>query len=548
MEKICNHCGVKFEVTEKEKSLYEITKTVPKDLCFICQFKLHCAFWIFGKFRKTTSTLSGKSIITVIPESARCPIYEKDEWWGDSWDALSYGVDYDESRPFFEQMKELQAKIPRPHQFGNLNTSCDWCDDVWESKNCYLSRAMVRDEEISYGYRVLDSKNSVDVTYCFNMDRSYDCLFCFNSYNLNYSRNSRNCVDSYFLFDCRNCTDCFMCYNVQNKTNCILNQQYSKEEYKEKIKEYDLSSHAVVEKLKKELLDLIEDEAVHKATFNISSDTSVGNYITNCDKCINCFLIEDGQNVVNSVRGFKQTDSINMAGNWGAEKCGNLSCCTEMYDTRYSIWCDKVRYSEYLDFCHESENCFGCVGLRNKKFCILNKQYSEEEYYKLRDKIIGDMKVRGEYGQFPPYDLALGPYNLTIAMMYFDIKKEDILKLGGYWEDILENTVDGMETKDLPDNIADVDDEICTQALVCPVTGWRYNIAEHELVFYRQKNIPLPRVHFDVRTKERIKYLTVIEPVKRNCCFCKKEITTYYRPEWNYQKIACDECYLKEVM
>ena len=547
--KTCTDCGAEFKMTEKERDLYEKIKLAPPGICFYCRFRQHCAFWIFGKFRKGVSALSGDSIITVIPENVRFPIYTYAEWWSDKWTAMDYGQDYDPSRPFFDQLKELQEKIPRPHQMGNLNTNCEWCDDSWESKNCYLGRAVLRSEEVSYGYRVIDTKNSVDVTYCFIMDKSYDCLFCFNSYNLNYSRNSRNCIDSYFFFFFRSCTDCFMCWNVSNKSYCILNEQYTKEEYFKKIKEYDLGSHEQIESLKKDFEGIMQKSAVHRATYNISSETPKGNYLTNCEKCINCFQIEDSENVFNSVRGLKQETCIDMAGNWMIEASGNLSCCTECFDIRYSIWCEKVRYSEYCDLCYESEYIFGCVGVRKKKFCILNKQYTEEEYNKLREQIISDMKARGEYGKFPPYNMGLGSYNLTVGMMYLpNTNKEMIEKVGGYWEDIVEDVVDGLETKDLPDNIKDVTDDITTQALVCPMTGWRYNIAQHELEFYRQKNIPLPRVHFDVRTKERVKYLTVIEPFSATCMYCHKEVTTYYRPEWGYKNIACEECYLKEIM
>ena len=38
-----------------------------------------------------------------------------------------------------------------------------------------------------------------------------------------------------------------------------------------------------------------------------------------------------------------------------------------------------------------SSDCFGCVSIRNKKYCILNKQYTKEEYEELLPKIIAHM-------------------------------------------------------------------------------------------------------------------------------------------------------------
>jgi hypothetical protein len=39
-----------------------------------------------------------------------------------------------------------------------------------------------------------------------------------------------------------------------------------------------------------------------------------------------------------------------------------------------------------------SSNLFGCIGLRGKEYCILNKQYTKEEYEALVPKIIEKMK------------------------------------------------------------------------------------------------------------------------------------------------------------
>jgi hypothetical protein len=188
------------------------------------------------------------------------------------------------------------------------------------------------------------------------------------------------------------------------------------------------------------------------------------------------------------------------------------------------------------------------VGLKKKKYCILNKQYSKEEYEELKNKIISEMKARGEYGKFLPYSMSAGPFNFSSSFLYFpETKKEDISKLGGYWEDIDESNIEGMSTSELPDDIKEAPDTIISQALICPETGWRFNIAQNELSFYRENSIPLPRYHFDVRTKNSLKYLTVLWPYPYTCFYCKKDIQAYYLPEWNYQKIACEECYKQNI-
>jgi hypothetical protein len=136
---VCVNCKNKFVIDSGDLLLYEkVGLKIPKQ-CFECRLKQYFAFWVFGKFRKGVSDLSGESLITVLPSKPRYPIYKSHEWWGDGWDPMSFGQVYNPSRSFFDQLKELQEKVPRPHQTGENNTNCDWCDDAWESKNCYLS-------------------------------------------------------------------------------------------------------------------------------------------------------------------------------------------------------------------------------------------------------------------------------------------------------------------------------------------------------------------------------------------------------------------------
>lgn len=286
---------------------------------------------------------------------------------------------------------------------------------------------------------------------------------------------------------------------------------------------------------------------MHRPNFNLKVYNSTGDYLLDCKNCHNCNTISESEDTFNCIRGMKHKSCIDTNGTWYSELSGNCGSCVNIYALKYSNW-SSSRYSEYLDLCIECEYCFGCVGLKKKKYCILNKQYEKDEYEKLKDKIISDMRKSGEYGKFLPYSMSAGPFNFSNAFLYFsDTKKEDILKLGGYWEDIVESNIEGMSTNKLPDDIKDVEDTIITQALICPETGWRFNIAQNELSFYKENNIPLPRYHFDVRTKNSLKYLTVLKAYPYNCFYCKKEVEAYYLPEWKYQKIACVECYKQNI-
>jgi hypothetical protein len=546
--KQCQNCKNDFVIEPDDFAFYEKLDLPSPKMCPYCRWKYLLSFWAFGRFRIAKSALSGKTIITVISESAPFPIYEREEFVSDAWDPLTYGKDYNQARLFIEQLVELQSEVPHPHQTGIKNYNSDWTDDMWESKDAYLSRSGLHNETISYGYRLVNCKNSVDLTYCFDLERSYDCLYCFKSYNLKHSFNCRDCMDSYFLYDCRNCQDCFMSWNLRNKKYYILNQPYSKEEYFKKIEEYNLKSFLSIETLKKDLWRHVQHDAVHRQNYNVQAEHSSGNFLNNDKNCYNCYFLEESENCRHCFRGWG-AETIDAISAFNSEKCGLCVLDQLGYGNICNLYTTNCRYSSYLDSCEECEYCFGCVGLRKKKYCILNKQYSKEEYETLMEKIKSNMKERGEWGKFWPLASAYCGYNLSLAQMTFPLLKEEAVKFGAKWEEVAEHHYENIVSgDDLPDTIEKVNDEIIKQRILCPETKLSYNFTQQELQFYREHNIPLPRRHFDRRTLERFKpFSLMIIPQKGICYYCKKEIEHYYAPELGFEKVACLECYQREV-
>ncbi len=546
--KNCQNCKNEFTIESEDFRMYEKFDIPPSDLCPRCRWKYLLAFWAFGKFRVTKSALSGKQIITVLPESVSFPIYEREEFVSDAWDPLAYGKEYTPEQSFFEQFIALQSKVPHPHNIGFGNTNCPWTDDWSYSKDCYLSRSGRYCEKASYSYRVLNLKDTIDATYCFDLEKSYDCLYCFKGFKLHYSFNCHNCIESAFLYDCRNCSNCFLSWNLRNKQYYILNQPYSKEEYFKKLKEFDLNSYSGVQKLKQEFNRILQEEAVHRANLNIKTVNSQGNFLTECKNCYNCYFVDKSENMRHSIRVYEAKDSIDSV-SCISESSAVGAVDQEGYGNIGILYSTKCRYSAYLDNCEESEYCFGSVGLRKKKYCILNNQYNEEKYKELVAQIKKDMKGRGEWGRFFPLTAAYSGYNLSLGQILFPEIKANIIAMGGKWDEEVEQHYENtIQSSDLPDSIKDVSDSITSQRIICPETGLSYNIASHELEFYREHGIPLPRQHFDWRTKNRYKPMTLmLAPQRGTCIFCKKEHEHYYAPELGYKKVACVECYQQEI-
>ena len=81
-----------------------------------------------------------KSIIAMYPEDAPFPVYCQSCYWSDKWDAKSYGREYDPTRPFFDQWRELQLAVPLPSLMTEYTTmiGSDYCNGAGTLKNCYL--------------------------------------------------------------------------------------------------------------------------------------------------------------------------------------------------------------------------------------------------------------------------------------------------------------------------------------------------------------------------------------------------------------------------
>tara|TARA_Y100000310_G_scaffold78501_1_gene75185 strand:+ start:542 stop:1108 length:567 start_codon:yes stop_codon:yes gene_type:complete len=187
--------------------------------------------------------------------------------------------------------------------------------------------------------------------------------------------------------------------------------------------------------------------------------------------------------------------------------------------------------------------------MRHKKFCIFNKQYSQDEYESLRSRIIEHMKKTGEWGKFFPKEMSCFTYPETTANEYFPASRTQAESEGYKWVDLEDEKpdVERMIPADkLPDSIDDIPDDILNWGIECEVSGRPFKIVKQELVFYRQMNLPIPRQHPDERFKWRTAIRNPRKLWSRTCSKCNKAIQTTYSKE-RPERVFCEECYLAEV-
>jgi hypothetical protein len=403
-------------------------------------------------------------------------------------------------------------------------------------------------------YWIQLSKDLVDCSFTNKVELSYELDDCYDSSNLRFSKGCHNCLDSAFLLDCRGCSNCIGCINLRGQQHSIFNKQYSKEDYENQLKSLKLDTYSGVEAFKIEFSNFIKDK-FRKFAEVTNVVNSTGNYMTNVKNNRHCFHSYEAENNAYSVhawRGAKDCMDCNTVGRSAELIYNTLNTGIEVANVICGSVCWGSKFMEYCVNSPASEHCFGCVGIRNKKYCILNKQYSKEEYEELRKKIISKTKEEKVYGDFYPKNISAFGYNESSAMLEFPLTKEQALEQGFKWEDTIRGTY-GKETinwDNFPDSIFDLskDFDVNKEVFICIGCKKNYRIIVDELSFYRRMNLPIPRNCPECRHSKRMSMRGPNKLWHRHCMKegCSNEFETSYAPN-RPEIIYCERCYQQEV-
>ncbi|MEI7709318.1 MAG: hypothetical protein WCI76_01220 [bacterium] len=563
--KICQNCKKDFVIEADEFLFYEKIKVPVPTWCHDCKLIRRLVWRNEHSLFRRPNNAPGKndSMISIYHPDEKLVSWDKESWWSDIWDPCDYGVDYDFSRNFFEQFKELLERVPHVALFDSKSVNARFCNYTVEMKDSYLVTATWASEDSMYCNRLWHCKFTHDSYMCFSTEFGYENLYCYDSSRLFFSRESEGCLDSYFLYDCRNCSNCILSTNLRNKSYCIENIQYTKEDYFKKKAELGLDTRSGLEQAKLRFQELWNN-AFHKHLKLTNNVNVVGDQVTNSRNCYNVFDFKDGAENVRyaswGAKGLKDSADIGPGCGDGSEL--NYDTISAGVQNSFVLFSSLIWYSTNIMYCsmmQSCNNCFGCSEMNNKQYCIFNKQYTKEEYEKLVSQIIEQMKrmlyidaqVRSYgFGEFFPAELSPFAYNETVAQDYFPIDKKTAELQGFRWRDYnptsYQTTIKGGE---LSQTIAEVGDSILDEVIECEITGKPYKILAQELSFYRRFNLPLPSIHPDERHNMRLKLRNPMVLNKRMCFFGDKEVdTTYLSVEHGGpEKVVCAEHYNKEI-
>jgi hypothetical protein len=493
--------------------------------------------------RKCDAT--GENIISIYSTDKPFKVYKSDYWYGDNWDPLEYGQEFDFSRPFFEQFEELNLKVPRVALSNVNNTNSDYCNMTAYNKNCYLIFGGDLNEDCMYGTLGMRNNSCLDTDFSNENELCYEVSDIINCYNCHFAFNSNNCSNCYFINDCIGCFECILCTNLVKKSYCIENTQYSKEEYFSKKHELINGKTSNYKKAFEKFKKMNSNRTV-KYSHTINCTDCTGDYLKNSKNCKNSFDTSDSEDCKNIVFSSKCKDCFECSSlGDDSELCFNLQSTFKAYQSKlgyFIIESSDIEYSKYILNC---KNIFGCIGLKHKQNCILNKQYSSEEFKKLREKIVDHMKKTEEWGQFFPSRLSDFGYNETTAHAYFPLTKEEALQKGFLWKDEEEKTPI-TQTINVSDAIEDVDESITKEILQCENCQKNYKILIQEFHFYKKNEIPIPTFCPKCRDERRKKLRNPRQLWDRKCSKCNIELKSSYSPD-RPETILCEKCYLKEV-
>ncbi|MEI7424698.1 MAG: hypothetical protein WCK10_01095 [Candidatus Staskawiczbacteria bacterium] len=570
--KNCQNCKQNFVIEPEDFDFYEKIKVSAPTFCSDCRAIRRCVFYNqINLYKKTPASAEGfgeakefkdgKKIFSAFPEEANIKIYDHDYWWSDKWDPMDYMRDIDFSVPFLSQLKELNFLVPWPSRSVRGMVNSDYCNNTSYIKNSYLCFNGNNNENCQYCVGSNYAKDSVDCCLSLKPELCYETFECNNIFQCFYCSDVKDSQNLWFCEECVNCKDCFGCFNLRNKQYHIWNKPYSKEEYLKELSKITFGSFSEIKKIKEKFFEFkltLPVKYMHGNHNNIVS----GEYIYRAKNTHNCFEVYGCENTKYSQQLADTTKDSYDFTNWSqnselvyescccGDNCKNIKFC-------FDCW-PAMQDCEYCITCHSCSDCFGCVGLRSKQYCILNKQYTKEEYKALVPKIIEHMNNMSyidenglvyKYGEFFPIEFSPLAYNETIALDYFPKTKEQAITEGYLWRDRTQGdykiTVDAVN---LPDNIKDVQDDIIKEVIKCESCKNAYKIIDSELRFYKKFLIPLPHFCFNCRYLERRAKANPLKLWHRKCmkAGCNNEFETSYAPD-RKEIVYCENCYQQEI-
>ena len=551
-ERTCELLGESWELTDEELAWCRHFNVPPSKRSQLTRWKTLAYYTTGFQFWWNKHAETGKPILTFHHPGSGVRVLPDQEWL--SKDFSEIVMDYHPDRSFFEQMRELQLRIPCRSAYNTVEPENSIALVSISDKNSYFVLAC-KSISCFYSTVLTDGEDTSEAVNSSNITSCHNVMHCQRMFRCQYVRESMDCLDSAFLFDCRNCKNCFGATNKRNREYIFFNEQLSKDAYEKRMEEIDLGKRSVVETYSQKFDELLGGDTVWPEGFIEKCGDSTGEYLAGATNCHNCYYSEK-----NAKDCFWAAWPIS-----NCERCvftlGMWSGSTDIYHSMTQPMCSGMKFSwrcnqcqdcEYCMMCQNCTNCFGCIGLNRKEFCIFNKQYSEEAYWKKLDEVKCHLLDRGEYGEFFPVLMSTAYSPECGAVEYCGATENDLKAMGGQWFPVdalgaLGEVVDPstiVKAKDVPDSIDDVGEEWVGRPIYDGASERKFAFLRPEIEHYRKLRVAPPTKHIVRRMNELVQSGQLAAFEMRACSGCGKEIRTSKNVRYPDRKIYCRACYL----
>lgn len=300
---------------------------------------------------------------------------------------------------FLEAFEKLRNETPRLALMNVPAATLTCSNFTFQCSNSFYNVGSDFLEESHYNYWGYHNKNSIDCTYCRYCKDCYECLDCRSCISSSFLQDCENCEDCYACFDCSNLKNCFACIGISNKEYYVFNKPYSKEDYFEKCKKFAVKSPEELRSLFKDIKQLRPHIFMRQC---MNKGICSGDYIyfsKNSQFCFDTMSCENCFYMNNAINCFECCD-ISYAGEPPLQGCYEIMSGMGLTDCSFCASCWHGSNLEYCEYCFNCRYCFGCIGLRDKKYCILNKPYKPEKYFKEIARIKAETKEQSLYGKW----------------------------------------------------------------------------------------------------------------------------------------------------
>jgi hypothetical protein len=553
--KICTLCTASFHCTTKDEDFYQRVspqfdgKVIPipsPTLCPSCRLERRLAYRPEFYYYSRPCSACSKNTVSVYPPTHPTPSYCYACWWSEGWSAEKYGRAIDFSRPFFEQYRELASVVPQlglMNDNGAQSENCEYTYDFAYSKNCYLVTATWHSENSMYSTQINRTREVFDSFFVVNQSELvYESLFCDGIYSCSFLAHSSGCSNVHFGYDLKGCNDCIGCVGLRHARNCILNVQYTKEEYEKRLADLRLDTYSGQQAFA-QTYEQFRLQHPHKAYHQTQCEDSLGNALIEC-KEFEGFLVSRGQYSRFAWCGDAITNCYDVINTGLPQWCYEGITPDESYQTHFSIYCWKCKNVLYSNNCHASEHLFGCIGLKRRTHCILNRAYTKHEYELLARRLAHHMQETGEWGELFPMQHSPFYFNETRAIDVFPQSQEHVLARGLTWSPPRQQQVGGSQM--FPECVDAVTDQDIAQPFSCATCSRPFKVMKLELAFYKKMRLPVPHHCPHCRRNARFaRFPSTGKMYHRVCNRCNNEVSSSFSPE-RKEKILCEVCSLQQ--